>query len=167
MSFIQLKDDALIDRMAQAADRMGDTTPLSAAIANTFATITDDNFNAGGRPKWAGLSPDRSEPSFLYQSGNLRRSITTQHTRDQATIGTNVPYAAILHNGGKTRPHVIRPRNKQALSFNGKVFKQVNHPGSKSPARPFLPMDEHGFLQREAEVAVFDDVDFYWHKSFA
>lgn len=167
MSFIQLKDDALIDRMAQAADRMVDTTPLSAAIANTFATITDDNFDAGGRPKWAGLSPDRSEPSNLYKSGNLRRSITTQHTRDQAIIGTIVPYAGILHFGGKTKPHVIRPRNKQALSFNGKVFKQVNHPGSKFPARPFLPMDEHGFLQREAEDAVFDDVDFYWHKSFA
>ncbi|KQK67650.1 phage virion morphogenesis protein [Acinetobacter baumannii] len=167
MSFIQLKDDALIDRMAQAADRMVDTTPLSAAIANTFATITDDNFDAGGRPKWAGLSPDRSEPSNLYKSGNLRRSITTQHTRDQAIIGTIVPYAGILHFGGKTKPHVIRPRNKQALSFNGMVFKQVNHPGSKFPARPFLPMDEHGFLQREAEDAVFDDVDFYWHKSFA
>ncbi|MEG8267173.1 hypothetical protein MKR65_13155 [Acinetobacter baumannii] len=61
----------------------------------------------------------------------MRRSITTQYTRDQAIIGTNVPYAPILHNGGQTRPHVIRPRNKQALSFNGKVFKQVNHPGSK------------------------------------
>lgn len=167
MSFPQINDDALIERLMHVADRMTDTTPLSAAIANTFATITDDNFDAGGRPKWAGLSPDRSEPSYLFKTGNLRRSITTQYTRYQATIGTTVPYAAILHNGGKTRPHVIRPRNKKALSFNGMVFKQVNHPGSTFPARPFLPMDEQGFLQREAEIAVFDDVDFYWHKSFA
>lgn len=166
MSFIQLKNDALAARLAQAADRMFDTTPLSAAIANTFATVTEDNFDAGGRPKWAGLSPDRSQPSYLYRSGNLRRSITTQHTRDHAIIGTIVPYGAILHFGGSTRPHVIRPRNKQALAFNGQVFKQVNHPGSKFKPRPYLPMDEHGFLQREAEDAVLDDVDYYWHKSF-
>ncbi|MFH4233668.1 virion morphogenesis protein, partial [Acinetobacter baumannii] len=36
MSFIQIKNDALVSRLGQAADRMGDTTPLSAAIANTF-----------------------------------------------------------------------------------------------------------------------------------
>ena len=56
MSFIQIKNDALVSRLGQAADRMGDTTPLSAAIANTFAAITEDNFDAGGRPKWAGLA---------------------------------------------------------------------------------------------------------------
>lgn len=167
MSFIQIKNSALTDRMHQAADRMSDTTPLSAAIANSLATVTDDNFDAGGRPKWMGLAPDRSEPSFLYQSGNLRSSITPDHGRDYAIIGTRVPYAAILHFGGQTRPHVIRPKNKKALSFNGLVFKQVNHKGSKFPARPFLPMDERGFLQREAEIAIFGDVDFYWHKSFA
>ncbi|MFV5413862.1 phage virion morphogenesis protein [Acinetobacter baumannii] len=164
MSFMQINDNALIDRMSQVADRMSDTTPLAAAIALSLDTVTQDNFDSGGRPTWAGLKDGGA--SHLYQSGNLRRSITTQHTRDQAIIGTNVPYAAILHFGGQTRPHVIRPRNKQALSFNGLVFTQVNHPGSKFPARPYLPIDERGFLQREAEDAIFDDVDFYWHKSF-
>ncbi|WP_410553380.1 phage virion morphogenesis protein [Acinetobacter baumannii] len=122
MSFIQIKNDALVSRLGQAADRMGDTTPLSAAIANTFAAITEDNFDTGGRPKWAGLAPDRSQPSYLYQSGNLRRSITTQYTRDQAIIGTNVPYAPILHNGGQTRPHVIRPRKKTGIGIQWQGF---------------------------------------------
>ncbi|MFV5203092.1 phage virion morphogenesis protein [Acinetobacter baumannii] len=102
MSFIQIKNDALVSRLGQAADRMGDTTPLSAAIANTFAAITEDNFDAGGRPKWAGLAPDRSQSSYLYQSGNLRRSITTQYTRDQAIIGTNVPYAPFCITGANS-----------------------------------------------------------------
>lgn len=53
-----------------------------------------------------------------------------------------IPYAAIQEFGGRTSPHVIRPRVAEALHFvmNGKdVFaRSVNHPGSNIPARPYL-----------------------------
>lgn len=55
-----------------------------------------------------------------------------------ATVESNVAYAPYVHDG--TRPHRIRPRNRQALRFNvgGQVVfaKVVNHPGTR--ARPFL-----------------------------
>lgn len=164
MSAIQINNTALIDRLEQVAQRLTDTTPLAAAIALSLDTVTQDNFDRGGRPTWAGLKAGGA--SHLYKSSNLRRSVLPTHGRDFAMIGTNVPYAAIHQFGGKTKPHVIRPKNGKALAFNGLVFKKVNHPGSDIPARPYLPIDERGFLQREAEDAIFNDVDIYWQKSF-
>lgn len=53
-------------------------------------------------------------------------------------VVTNVEYAPYVHDG--TRPHVIRPRRRQALRFRVggmTVFaKVVNHPGNR--ARPFF-----------------------------
>jgi hypothetical protein len=50
----------------------------------------------------------------------------------------HVDYAKFVHDG--TRPHVIRPRQAQALRFlvGGRVVyaKVVHHPGTR--ARPFL-----------------------------
>lgn len=42
---------------------------------------------------------------------------------------TNKPYANIINSGGRTGPHEIVPRRKQALAFGGVVLKRVNHPG--------------------------------------
>jgi phage gpG-like protein len=71
-------------------------------------------------------------------TGRLRSSIKHNVTGDRATIETNVSYAPYVHDG--TRPHVIRPRRRQALRFNvggQTVFARiVNHPGTR--ARPFL-----------------------------
>lgn len=76
-------------------------------------------------------------------TGRLRASIKgrpsrTWTLRPQFTVSTNVDYAEMVQNG--TRPHIIRPRTKQALKFNigGQVVfaKVVHHPGTR--ARPFL-----------------------------
>lgn len=78
------------------------------------------------------------------RTGNLGRQIgegpismigpKTAH----GSVHDNADYALYVHEG--TRPHVIRPRNAQALRFNvggREVFaKRVDHPGTK--ARPFL-----------------------------
>ncbi len=34
-----------------------------------------------------------------------------------------------MHEG--TKPHEITPKNKKALAFGGRVYKKVNHPGTK------------------------------------
>ena len=70
-------------------------------------------------------------------TGHLRRSIATKMGDLEATIHTsNVKYAVIVEKGSKA--HVIRPKNKKALYWEGAKFpvKQVKHPGSK--AKPFL-----------------------------
>ncbi|HEX5705617.1 MAG TPA: hypothetical protein VFX97_20615 [Pyrinomonadaceae bacterium] len=76
-------------------------------------------------------------------TGRLRASIKgkanrTWTLRPQFTVSSNVDYAEMVHDG--TRPHIIRPRTKQALKFTvgGQVVfaKVVHHPGTR--ARPFL-----------------------------
>lgn len=76
-------------------------------------------------------------------TGRLRASIKgkasrTWTLRPQFTVSSNVDYAPMVHDG--TRPHIIRPRTKQALKFTiggQTVFARVvHHPGTR--ARPFL-----------------------------
>ena len=70
-------------------------------------------------------------------TGHLRRSIATKIGDLEATIHTsNVKYAVIVEKGSKA--HIIRPKNKKALYWEGasRPVKMVNHPGSR--AKPFL-----------------------------
>jgi phage gpG-like protein len=80
-------------------------------------------------------------------TGQLIGSIRQELIEDPTTIGgrvytKGVPYARILHFGGQTRPHVITARRARALrfQFNGATvfFRQVNHPGSRFPPRPYI-----------------------------
>lgn len=77
------------------------------------------------------------------RTGRLRASLRVERRstfglRLRWTIGSDVEYADMVHDG--TRPHVIRPRTKQALRFRmgGRtvIVAKVNHPGTR--ARPFL-----------------------------
>ena len=53
-----------------------------------------------------------------------------------AVVGTNLPYARMVHDG--TRPHQIVARNKRALAWPGGAHpvRAVNHPGYRG--NPFL-----------------------------
>lgn len=97
------------------------------------------------------------------RSGDLRRSLKLvgpERVRGgwRGGLSANTAYAAIQERGGRTRPHVIMPRNAAVLAWQsgskirfrksdgkamkaGKIMtfaKRVNHPGSKIPARPYL-----------------------------
>jgi phage gpG-like protein len=100
--------------------------------------------------KWPG--------KMLQVSGQLASSITTAHTNNTAQVGTSVIYAAIHQFGGQTAPHTIAAKYAKALAWPGGGFaKKVNHPGSKIPARPFLPFTSEGGvpeLQPSAQAAV-------------
>ncbi|WHP04759.1 phage virion morphogenesis protein [Acinetobacter corruptisaponis] len=162
MSVIKINDQALIDRLELVASRLSDTSPLAAAIAGTFATVTDDNFDMGGRPAWAGrkLSTikiyERKGLKYggvLHLSGDLRARVVTSHTQDEAVISNNMPYAAAMHFGIKQ-------------GDSGKTTRGAPIPFGDIPARPYMPMDTDGNMQTEAEQEVFLDVDHYWHKIF-
>ena len=82
---------------------------------------------------------NRAKVLAPVDTGRLRASIRIESRRllslrSVYTIGSDVSYADMVHNG--TRPHTIRPRNKQALRFRigGRVVfaKVVHHPGTKA-----------------------------------
>jgi phage virion morphogenesis protein len=136
------------DRQVQAAlkqllDKSQNPEPAMAGIAAVMLGAVEDNFRAEGRPtKWNRLKASTlaarakagKSGKILQASGKLAASLTPFHSRTVAGVGTNRPYAAAMNNG--SRPHEIKPKNKKALAFGGKVFKRVKHPGT-SP-RPFM-----------------------------
>lgn len=153
MSIMEISSSELTAKLNRVAQAMSDTAPLTAAIAGSLATVTDDNFTAQGRPTWAGRKPSTiknyqrqglSYGGVLQLSGTLRARIVSSSDQDSASVGSNMPYAAIQHFGG------MAGRNHK----------------TKIKARPYLPMDANGFLQPEAENEIFKDVDFYWKKIF-
>lgn len=79
-------------------------------------------------------------PGPRVQTGRLRASITYRILSGPegiyGEVGTNVEYAAGLEYGNP--PHLIRPRTKQALYWQGAEYPvaYVNHPGN--PPYPFL-----------------------------
>lgn len=86
---------------------------------------------------------NRAKVLAPVDTGRLRASIQGEFSRSftlrpRFTVGSNVSYAAYVNDG--TRPHIIRPRNAQALRFmvGGRVVyaRVVHHPGTR--ARPFL-----------------------------
>lgn len=146
--------------LRRAASEMGNAAPMMAGIAGIMHRSVIRNFEEQGRPKWRDLSPAtklsramggqwkaaragsgvqvRKPGMILNDTGMLKQSVQMRNTASEAVVGTNLVYAAIHQFGGKTKPHVIKARHKRALSFGGIVVRQVNHPGSDIPARPFL-----------------------------
>ncbi|MBC3252852.1 phage virion morphogenesis protein [Serratia fonticola] len=137
MITIKVDSADFVRRMDHMLDWLSHREPLMRAIAAEMKDAVEENFAQQGRPAWLGIKRDGM---ILQKSGRLASSIVAVSDNDSATVGTNVEYAAIHQFGGKTRPHVILPRNKKALAFNGRVVKKVNHPGSDIPARPFLAL---------------------------
>jgi len=131
--------DSLRVALETMARRLTHRVPLMRAISEDMHAAVMENFEQQGRPKWKSIE---RAGEILQLTGRLKRSIDSDSDNDSAVVGTNVIYANIHNQGGKTRPHVIRPRNKKALAFGGRVVKKVNHPGSDIPARPFLTMTD-------------------------
>ena len=156
---ITLKENSR--QIADALKRVDTAAEYAAPLMNTIAGIMHDeveeNFAQEGRPKWLGLKPPvsarRQGGKILQDSGQLAASIEPGADNQRAWVGTNKVYAAIQQLGGKTKPHVIAPRNKKALAFGGKVVKKVNHPGSTIPARPFLLITPTGENRILSEVS--------------
>lgn len=144
----RLEYQPVLRAMRRAADEMGNGRPLMRSVAGIMVRAVEDNFKQEGRPKWQDLRPGTKMarakqgtwPGQILQrtAGGLANSIQEQFDARNAVVGTNKIYAAIHQFGGKTRAHVIRAKNKRALSFGGIVVRSVNHPGSDIPARPFL-----------------------------
>ena len=143
--------------MSDAFDEIG--ARLEASTQHRFETETAPDgepwkpsrasYGRGPAPGGMG-NPDRGQT--LTDTGRLRASIARIVGEDMLQVGTNVVYAGIHQFGGKTKPHVIRPKRKKALAWPGgrHPVRKVSHPGSKIPARPFLGLsagDERSILR--------------------
>lgn len=160
----RLEYKPVIAAMKRAAAQMGDTRPLMRAVAGIMMRAVEDNFEQQGRPAWVDLHPGTKLSRYkegtwpgkiLQRSGQLAASIVRQSNSNTAAVGSNKVYAAIQFLGGQTKPHVIRAKNKRALSFGGIVVRQVNHPGSKIPARNALHMTPRDLRDLVEESARF------------
>ncbi len=152
---IKIDDNDISEGLRRLQKLSGDTNSLMGQFAGMMATDTANAFNRQEDPatgeKWMPLSPsyralriqNNKGESILDYDGGLRNSIKPTHGDDFAMVSTNKPYAAIHQFGGKTRPHVIRPKEKKALSIPRiGVRKSVNHPGSVIPARPYFGVSD-------------------------
>jgi hypothetical protein len=118
------------------------------------------------------VAPPNSENAQLYHDyyGVLRDSIRVvmkeKGNRVDATIiaggtlpnGADVYYAHLIEYTG-AKPHVIKGRDGKPLSFNGRSYESVNHPGfSPHPfLRPALDTNEIaviGLLDQAVEVTL-------------
>ena len=126
-------------------------------------------------------------PMILQDTGRLASSISTDYGRDYARIGTNVVYAAIHQFGGvidraahsswgalrtDRQGNLLRQGAKGQLK-NLAVFAKDSHKRVKKirytvaahqinmPARPFLPADQNGQLQRDARMGILREVREY------
>ena len=157
MSSIQINNDELVRKLEKVAQGLARPRDLTASLATSLLSITEDNFDAQGRPAWAGLSPvteaRRKPGKILSQSGQLRDSIQPASNDSEASISTADPKAATHQFGAKQGQY-------------GKSSRGGPLPWGNIPARPFMPMDENGNLQLEAENAIYDDVDYFYQKLF-
>jgi phage virion morphogenesis protein len=148
-------DKALELKLNGLAMKLKHTTPLMRDIERALVSETLLNFQSQGRPKWAGLAPStiarysrqgKSVNMILQQKGFLKGSVQGSHDATSATVGAgsgpSSAYAAIQQWGG----------------LAGRGLK------SKIPSRKYIPIDEKGYLQPEAEETVHDVVDVWWKR---
>lgn len=142
-----------------AANHLTHTAPLMENISRQLVTETILNFDFGGRPAWAGLSPvtlarrAHGGGAILQDSGELKGSIKASHTVDTATVGSNLKYAPTHQFGARQGEF-------------GRSDRNTPLPWGNIPARPFIPMDKNGDISYDGFLAVREVVNGYLAGSF-
>ncbi|MDR1149651.1 MAG: phage virion morphogenesis protein [Spirochaetaceae bacterium] len=146
---IEVKLDGEYQKITEALQKA--SSPALSQIAHAggraLKNVSKEAFQKQAGPatgeKWAALgNPEAKEKNagrILYLGGQLFRSVSMNAFPDgSAIVSSNMVYARIHQEGGKTKAHDIRPRNAKALRFNGICRRLVRHPGPEIPARPCL-----------------------------
>lgn len=154
MLITDIQDSKVKTTLEQIARRGDNVKPIMATIGNLAVKSIQKNFDEQGRPdKWL-PSKGKIQGRTLVRTGTLRDGIHYVPDNEGVTVmTTKLPYARILHFGGTTEPHEIRPRTKKALRFTiGGVTlmrRVVHHPGSKLPARPYMLLQDEDIANIE------------------
>jgi phage gpG-like protein len=111
----------LASALAQEASRLGEE--LRAAV--------ERNLSGGVLQQRSGRLASSIAMSVALSGGAVR-----------ATLGSDVPYAAIHEYGGVIPAHQILPKSARALAFpwqgRGRLFRRVEMPPVRMPERSFL-----------------------------
>lgn len=119
-----LVDREGITRLAETLEKMAENARDAMEEAKTMmlGAVTENFEREGGDKKWKPLSPstvrERKREGFvpirmLYRTGALLRSIKGETQSHSALLSTSLPYAHILHHGGRAgrrRQTPIPPR---------------------------------------------------------
>ena len=147
-----------IVRMRQLLDalgeRLGDLTPVMRQIAGTMHDAVEENFTAGGRPRWKpSQRVVKHGGQTLIDKGLLVKSISEKADSTSARVGTNKAQAAALHFGFdgmvsvKAHSRKVKSRNistrslttkKAVLIAAGVGFVKAHTRHMKLPPRPFM-----------------------------
>jgi phage gpG-like protein len=109
-------------------------THLKKAVP-AFVASVKRNFRDGGRPKKWKPKKDGSPSNLIGRTGLLVGGIHGFVEGNTIVVASPRIYSSIHHFGGKTSPHVI----PNAFGRG----KDVEHPGSVIPARPFMIIPEN------------------------
>ena len=156
---INLDTSELERVLHNAANHLTHTAPLMEDISRQLVTETKLNFDFGGRPAWAGLSPvtlarrAHGGGAILQDSGELKGSIKATHSNDTATVGSNLKYAPTHQFGARQGEF-------------GRSDRNTPLPWGDIPARPFIPMDKNGDISYDGFLAVREVVNSYLAGSF-
>jgi phage virion morphogenesis protein len=140
----RLNESRVVEALARAAQHNSNTEPLMGQIAGIMHFEVEENFEAGGRPKWVPLAAStiaqRTEEGtwpgqVLQRSGGLGTSILPQHDATTARVGTNKEYAAILHEGGEIKRTAKGGKGKKSKARSWTI---------KIPGRPYLVVSPAG-----------------------
>lgn len=133
---ISLDASRLEHGLGQLLKNATNTRPMMRAIATEMVSLTEDNFEneSWGGEKWKQSKRAANGGKTLQLTGQLATSISTKVGNDFAQIGINKKYAAIHHLGGQA----------------GRGRKVI------LPARPYLPINGSGQLQKGAEKKLID-----------
>jgi phage gpG-like protein len=120
--------------------------PKLARLGRREAPLVDAAFRRFANRAEGSAQLNASGRVLRRRSGKLARNIRATVRRAGntviVTLGAYTIYARIQEKGGRTRPHLIRPRNASVLVFekDGRTIfaTLVHHPGSVIPARPYL-----------------------------
>ena len=145
--------DGISPALAKKIRAAKDPRPILQAMGLQLLSLTQDSFNTPAVRAAPWPAKKDGTPATLRRSQSLFKAWRLGPvTKTGVTVTNSRPYAAIHQLGGQTKPHVIVPKRKKALSWPGakNPVKKVNHPGSKIPARPMLPFIGAGSSARLA-----------------
>lgn len=161
---VTITDAALNAAFANLNGKAANFLPATKRIGEYLQLRTDDHFreekDPDGRP-WVPLAKSTIAQKqaagkitkILQRGGYLRASISYQAGPDSVQVGTPFIKGKWLQEGSK--PYIIRPRAKKALSWvgaNGRRFsRSIRHPGLA--ARPFLGVSKADVVEIKAIVA--------------
>ncbi|MBB5351099.1 phage gpG-like protein [Haloferula luteola] len=140
--------DTIDPDLALRVELAGDKVGLHRAMGLGVVSLAKRAFLQPALRPTAWPAKKDGSPATLRKSGTLAKSVRmVSATAGEALVGSDRHYAAIHQLGGETAPHVIKPKRKKALAWpgmKGGPFASVKHPGSKIPARPYLPFFRDG-----------------------